>query len=353
MMNRREFLAAVPALLSTRELLAAAGGGAREPHLGLCSFSCTIHWKAVQEKQPGTQFSDAESFYDYARRLGADGVQTGLRTRDAAAARRLREHVEKTGGCYEAELRLPRAPVDLAEFEGEVGLAREAGATVARGVLLGGRRYETFKTADEFREFRARGERTLTLAEPVLKKHGLKLAVENHKDQTVPEMLEMLRKLDSEWVGVCVDLGNNVALLEEPHEVVKALAPRALSVHLKDMAVQPTDDGFLLSEVPLGAGFLDLPEMIRTLRTANPAIVFNLEMATREPLRVPCLAPGYWATFPDRPASELAAALTRLRLHPPRQPLPRIAGKSPAEQLALEEENNRQCLAWAREKLGL
>jgi sugar phosphate isomerase/epimerase len=354
MMNRRAFLASVPALLSARELLAAAGAGAAPAHLGLASFSCTLHWKAVQEKQPGTQFSDAESFYDYARRLGADGVQAGLRSRDAAVARRLREHVEKTGGCYEAEVRLPRAEGDLADFEGEVGLAREAGATVARGVLLGGgRRYETFKTADEFREFRIRGERSLTLAEPVLRKHGLKLAIENHKDQTVPEMLEMLHKLDSEWVGVCVDLGNNVALLEEPHEVVRALAPRALSAHLKDMAVQIYDEGFLLSEVPLGTGFLDLPEMIRTLKAANPAIVFNLEMATREPLRVPCLVPGYWATFPERPASELASALTRLRRHPPREPVPHPAGKSPAEQLALEEENNRKCLVWSREKLGL
>ncbi|HEV3027632.1 MAG TPA: sugar phosphate isomerase/epimerase, partial [Planctomycetota bacterium] len=84
----------------------------------------------------------------------------------------------------------------------------------------------------------------------------------------------------------------------------------------------------------------------------NPGIVFNLEMATRDPLKVPCLTPGYWATFPDRPAADLASALTRLRRHPPRQPLPRITGKSTAEQLILEEENNRLCLAWAREKLG-
>ncbi len=187
----------------------------------------------------------------------------------------------------------------------------------------------------------------------MLRRHGLKLAIENHKDRTAPEMVDLLRKLATEWIGVCVDLGNNVAFLEEPHEVVRALAPFALSVHLKDMAVEMTDEGFLLSEVPLGTGMLDLPEMIRILRTANPSIVFNLEMATRDPLKVPCLTPGYWATFPERPAAELAEALTRLRRHPPKQPLPRIAGKSTAERLLVEEENNRLCLSWAREKLGL
>jgi len=34
-----------------------------------------------------------------------------------------------------------------------------------------------------------------------------------------------------------------------------------MSVHFKDMAVQPADDGFRLSEVPLGTGALDLPRI--------------------------------------------------------------------------------------------
>jgi len=150
-----------------------------------------------------------------------------------------------------------------------------------------------------------------------------------------------------------VDFGNNIALLEDPLDVVQALAPFAFSVHLKDMAVEMTEEGFLLSEVPLGTGMLDLPEMIKTLTEKNPGIVFNLEMATRDPLKVPCLTPAYWATFPDRRATDLAAALMRVRRHPPRQPLPRVAGKSPGELVAFEEENNRQCLSWARQKLGL
>jgi len=353
MMNRRMFLAALPALASLRDLAAAAGPGAAPARLGLASFSCHLHWGAVGKGQPETRFSDTLSFFDYARTLGADGVQVGLRSKDAAIARRLRAHVEETGGCYEAELRLPTADAEVDAFDMDVKLSREAGATVARAVLLSGRRYETFKTADEFRDFHARSGRSLALAEPVAKKHGLRLAIENHKDHTAPEMLEMLRKLASEWVGVCVDLGNNVALLEDPAEVVRTLAPVAFSVHLKDMAVDSYDEGFLLSEVPLGTGMLDLPEMIRTLTAKNPGIIFNLEMATREPLKVPCLTPGYWATFPGRPATDLAAALARVRRHPPQHPLPRTAGKSPAEQLAVEEENNRRCLSWAREKLGL
>jgi len=196
-MDRRTFLAALPALAALRGLRAAAGPVFASARLGLASFSCHLHWDAVGKRQPETRFADAQSFFDYARTLGADGVQSGLRTKDLAVARRLRARVEETGGCYEAELKLPPPDGDASEFETEVKVAREAGATVARAVLLSGRRYETFKTADDFRNFRARSEQSLALAEPVVKKHGLRLAIENHKDHTAPELREMLRTLAS------------------------------------------------------------------------------------------------------------------------------------------------------------
>ncbi|MDB6138446.1 MAG: hypothetical protein JWO94_1518, partial [Verrucomicrobiaceae bacterium] len=285
--------------------------------ISLCSFSCHQQWQAVQAKRAGTQFNDAPSFFDYARQLGAEGVQTAVHTDEQAKA--MRSKVESTGGWYEGDIRLPKTADDLDAFNNEVRLVREAGGTVARSVLTGQRRYEGFKSMAEFRDFRTRGARTLRMVEPILKKHGLRLALENHKDQITPELIEMLVHFSSEWIGVCVDTGNNIALLEEPHAVVEALAPFAASVHLKDMAGQAYDDGFLLSEVPLGTGFLDLPRIIGTLRKANPGIAFNLEMATRDPLKVPCLSPGYWTTFPDRPAIELAHALALVKQHPPTQ----------------------------------
>ena len=78
----------------------------------------------------------------------------------------------------------------------------------------------------------------------------------------------------------------------------------AFTTHFKDMGVEEYREGFLLSEVPLGTGVLDLPRVIRTLRAAHPEIRFNLEMITRDPLEVPCLAVVYWATFPDLPGKD-------------------------------------------------
>ncbi len=350
-MNRRAFLlsaSCAAALASARSVLAAAG--ASGSRLGICTFSCHQHWKAVGAKHAGVKFTDASGFYRYARELGAEGVQTPLR---GAEPKAIRELVERTGGYYEGELRLPKTATELAAFENEVRQSREAGATVARAVFTNARRYEAFRTRAEFQAFHQQAKRTLALIEPVLRRHRLKVAIENHKDHTAEELAALMKSASSEWMGVLVDTGNNLALLEAPEETITALAPFAFSVHLKDMAVRAVDEGFLLSEVPLGSGFLDLPRIIATLRKANPAIVLNLEMATRDPLRVPCLTDGFFSTFPDRKASHLAAALQRVKDNPPKAPVPTVSGKPTAQVLAEEEQHNRHGLGWMKQRLAI
>ena len=343
-MRRREFhLAVMGALASGRTLLAdAAAKGAR---LGLCTFSCHQAWKAAQARESGVRFNDALSFYRYARSLGAEGVQTPLRSQDPEVARSLRDVVERDGGYYEAELKLPKTEADLDGFSAEVKLARQAGATVARSVCMGGRRYEVFKSIAEFEAFRQQSLRSLQLAEPILRRERLKLAIENHKDHTVAELLELIRSVSSEWVGILVDTGNNLALLESAEAVARQLAPWAMSVHLKDMAVRPYEDGFLLSEVPLGTGTLDLKQIIDAILKHNPRIVLNLEMATRDPLKVPCRRDEFFATFPDQ-RTALAPMLEWVRSHPPRQAPPMTTGRPISEILAAEESNNRTSLKW-------
>jgi hypothetical protein len=116
------------------------------------------------------------------------------------------------------------------------------------------------------------------------------------------------------------------------------------------MAVQTSDDGFLLSEVPLGTGMLYLPRMITTLRKVNPGIVINLEMATRDPLRIPCLTDGYFTTFPERKATHLDAAMNLVKANPPKQQPPAVSDKPIAQVLAEEEANNRQGLDWMNKR---
>ncbi len=246
---------------------------------------------------------------------------------------------------------LPRDQGDVERFEAEIRTAKRVGAEVVRTVMLSGRRYETFGSIAEFRRFAETSTRSLKAAADVVARHGVRLAVENHKDWRADELLRILNQVGNDHVGVCLDTGNSIALLEDPMEVVEALAPRAFTTHFKDMALEEYKDGFLLSEVPLGTGVLDLPRVVRLVRAARPEIRLNLEMITRDPLKVPCLQGGYWATFPDLPGKEVARALSFVRSHPPARPLPRIGQLPRDEQLRAEDDNVRRCLAFARDRL--
>ena len=354
-MTRRKMLgtlAGLTPLLGAATALLGAENASRK-RLGVCAYSYNIHFRAARDGHPKVRFKDTIEFVEYCHQLGAGGVQIGVGSREADYARKLRAKAEAYGMYFEGQASLPQQPSDADRFDAEIRAAREAGAEVVRTAMLGGRRYETFNSAEAFGQFLEKSRQSLALAEPILKKHRVRLAIENHKDRRVPELVDLLKRISSEYVGVCVDVGNNIALLEDPMEVVEALAPYAVSTHLKDMAVQEYEEGFLLSEVPLGEGFLDLNKMIARLQRANPKIQFNLEMITRDPLKIPCLTKNYWATMADVPATQLAAALALVRSNAAKKPLPHTTGLDVDHQLVLEDENVKASLAYARQQLGL
>jgi sugar phosphate isomerase/epimerase len=295
-------------------------------------------------------FGDAQRFLEYCRDLGAAGVQVGIGARDRDGVAKLRKTAEDAGMYLEGSLRLPQDHADVTRFEAEVRMAKDAGAAVLRTVASSGRRYETFDSAEAFRSFAKLAHDSLALAEPVVAKHDVKLAIENHKDWRVGELLDLLKRISSRHVGVCLDFGNSIALLEDPAAVVAAYAPWTFTTHLKDMAVAEYADGFLLSEVPLGTGFLDIPALVAVVRKAHREVRLNLEMITRDPLKVPCLTRKYWETLDGVTGRELADALVRVRKNAAKD-LPRVSGLSPEKQLAAEDDNIRRCLDYAAQQL--
>lgn len=305
--------------------------------LGIGMHSYGFHWKAA------TRFHDPLTFLEYARSLGAGGVQVNIGPRDGDYARKLRERCEETQMYLESQAALPAEETQVERFTAEARAAQMAGVTIMRTAMLSGRRYETFKSADDFRTFTRKSWDALTRAEPIAKKYGLRLAVENHKDWLIPELLDMMRRISSEHVGICVDTGNSIALLEDAMAVVEAYAPFAATTHLKDMGVATCESGFLLSEVPLGAGYLDLRRVIQIIERANPRIQWNLEMITRDPLEIPCLTQKYWATLNDLRAQQLAQAIGAVRQN--QKTLPRVSHLSDADKLKAEDDNVRQSLS--------
>ncbi len=334
--------------------MAEARNNLPQPWLGIGTHSYGFHWSAGRSGQPGAKFGDPLTFLAYARELGAAGVQMAIGRREAVYTEKLRQQAMDGAVFIEAQGSLPGSAADLTAFEAELVSASAAGATIYRTAMLGGRRYEQLKSAADWREFQQRAVQRIQLGLPLLRKHGLKLAIENHKDYRVPELIELVAHFGglAAGIGVTLDTGNSLALLEDAHRVVEQLAPITLTVHLKDMGWRPCDDGFLLSEVPLGEGFLDLRRMIGAIRRAAPQAQFNLEMITRDPLRIPCLSESYWATLPETPARVLAQTLGLVQAHAAVKPLPRVTGLDSAQKLKLEDDHVRASLKWAASFAG-
>lgn len=325
----------------------------KKSRLGIADFSFNIRLRAERTGKMKGNLSDPLNFLDYCHNIGAGGIQMNLGVRDEAYTRKIRQKTEKYQMFIEGSASLPRDKSGVERFDAAVRTAGQTGAGVVR-TAIGGRRYEQFDSAEQFRAFAERTRKSLQLAEPVAAEHRIRLAIENHKDWRIDQMLDMLRSISSEYLGVCVDTGNSFALLEDPMAVVEAYAPYAFSVHLKDMALAEYEDGFLLADVPLGQGVLNLTKMIGIFRKANPGINFSLEMATRDPLQVPCLTEKYWATFEDVPGSDLARTLKYVRANAsPKQILPKVNHLPMGELVKIEEANIKYCLAFAKEHLDL
>lgn len=323
-----------------------------EMRFGIAEASYVQRRYAKLESKTYPPFTDSLQMIEHSSSAGFGGVQFSVRGWDAAYAIEVKNRVEELDIFLEGQISLPKDDSDLQRFTTEVSTAKEAGVDILRTACLSGRRYETFDTMSSFQEFRTKSINSLRLAEPIVRKLGVKLAVENHKDWRIAEMIEILKLIDSEWVGVNLDTGNNISLLEDPMEVVEALAPYAFTVHLKDMAVEEYEDGFLLAEINLGEGFLDIDKMITVIKKYNPDIRFNLEMITRDPLKIPCLTEGYWATFDQISASELAGFIYKIKKQKSASPLTVISKNSADDRLALEIENNKASLKYARQRLG-
>ncbi len=332
-MNRRTFL-----------MTAAAAGALSADTRSKMGIAVTSYLSFARPK-------DNLEFLEHCNALGAGGMQMQFTSLDADYLRKLRDRAAQLGMYLEVIARLP-AKSDTSLFERTAAAAKQAGALAIRVNCLPGRRYENFSNLADWRKAVADSHDNIDAALLIAEKHQVPLAIENHKDWTAEEMLALMKDKSSRWLGVCLDTGNNISLLDDPMALVETLAPYAVCSHIKDMAVAPYPDGFLLSEMTLGTGMLNMRQVVDTIRAARPETRLTLEMITRDPLKVPCLTDAYWATFPDRNGRYLARTMRMVREASGR-PLPVLTGLAPEVQLRLEEDNVKASLAYAREHLGL
>jgi len=190
---------------------------------------------------------------------------------------------------------LPLDPLTAAELQrlrGEsttAGIALEVGCRGTAPELL--LRYLEIARALDARLVRtlisASGPTGLAAAEPDLctvlpafQRAGVILAIENYEAHPVSAFAELIRRIGSPSLGVCLDTLNSLGALESPAAVIEDLLPLAASIHIKDFDIRRVEHrmGFVVEGTSAGHGRLDIPGLVAGARAAgrDPSVVLEL-----------------------------------------------------------------------------
>ena len=99
---------------------------------------------------------------------------------------------------------------------------------------------------------------------PALLKAGVTLGIENHDRLVAREFADIMERVGSSQVGICLDSVNSMGAGEGLHEVVKILAPYTVNLHLKDFGIRrlPHLMGFQIDGRIAGQGMLPIAWLV-------------------------------------------------------------------------------------------
>lgn len=288
-------------------------------------------------------------FLRKAAELGLDGVQLcdsrHLDSLEYGYVSGLRERAESLG-LY---LELGTSGTNPEHLQNMVRAAHVLGSSIVRTFVGRPRPTTAQATVDLLTAVAA----DLAQVLPVCARYNVKLALENHQDLTAPELLQLLQLVGGGPLTVCFDTGNPLALLEDPLEAARLLAPHITSVHLKDYQVVATSQGFVLVGCALGEGVVELAAVIEVLSSHAPSATLNVESPVERHF-VPALEEQHLQRLPSASARDLARTLRLVRdrglPHMPVLPLDR--GATEAEVLAEEDELVLRSVRWAQQTLN-
>jgi sugar phosphate isomerase/epimerase len=106
------------------------------------------------------------------------------------------------------------------------------------------------------------------------------LGIENHDRLSASALAEIVDRISSPAVGICLDTANSFGALEGPQWVVQTLGPYVVNLHLKDFTIrrEPHMMGFRIEGAPAGQGLLDVPWVLDQLRAFGRDVNVILEL---------------------------------------------------------------------------
>jgi sugar phosphate isomerase/epimerase len=112
---------------------------------------------------------------------------------------------------------------------------------------------------------------TLRSVSKDFERSGVCLAIENHDRFKAAVLADILERVGSHSVGVCLDTANSIACLEDTDTLLSAVGRWTVNLHVKDYCVfrPPHNKGFVVEGRPAGQGQLDVPGLLAAVRATG------------------------------------------------------------------------------------
>jgi sugar phosphate isomerase/epimerase len=270
------------------------------------------------------RWSDAR-LLDYAASLKLDAIflQDSLdpKAQDPAHWTEVRQQAERlalkleTGGGGILPKSGDAFSQSVATLEKNIDRAKAMGSPFVRGVIASERAALPPGPVEQHMETVVR---LLKAVRSRVMDAGLKIIIEVHKDLLAWELRQVVETAGKEFVGVYMDTGNPVFVLEHPLTTLETLAPYICSLHLRDSVVYEHTRGVAVQWVPMGEGVVDFPALVERARQLCPNVnVFIKPITGRPPQVLPYLEPGFWKSYPEMRAGDLAKFLALARAGKP------------------------------------
>ena len=185
----------------------------------------------------------------------------------------------------------------------------------------------------------------------VAEEMGLKIALENHADFTVRELVSIHSRVGSPAFGFTLDSANLAFDLDDPLRLARIMAPYTFTTHYKNYRIIRTSQGLALENCALGDGELDVVAIAEILAEHHPEANVNIEIHSQfAPFTLNIFEDGFFQRHPSPPGDGLSWYLSRSweREIPDQFPDNLPDGK---ESWELEYEHLKRSARWAREKL--
>lgn len=301
-MTRRKFVATTAVAAQTS---VAAPTGVR---LGVDLFSIRSEkWSAFE-------------FLDYCAKLGAKVVHFSeirfIGRLEDEHLKQVREHASKLGIEVETGMR-SICPTSKA-FDAKAGTAEEQITRMLRAAKMAGSpivRCFLGTSADRTTPggIDARIDDTVKVLRSVRSRvvdAGLKIAIENHAgDMQARELKRLVEEAGKDFVGVCLDSGNPLWAIEDPHLTLETLHPYVLTSHIRDTAVWRVPEGVAVQWVRMGDGNVDIDSYVRKYAQLCPGRALSLEIIVTQPRIYKVFDAGFWDGYRTTPAWQFARFL--------------------------------------------